>query len=213
MILLYITANPKNITQSRGLTAGEAFLKEYAAHHPGDEVVRLNLFSLDVPNLDQAMIAALSGQEPAEETPRKKLTQLRAYADQFVKADRYVFVTPLWNLGVPPALKTYLDNVSQAGQTFRYTENGPEGLLKGKKSLHIHACGGIYSAPEMAPLDHGAAHLRDLMGLFGVADHTLVRLEGLDMFPQEAGRIADAAAAELRALAPVFGRESVVPVG
>ena len=53
--------------------------------------------------------------------------------ETFMNADRYVFVTPMWNFSYPPVVKAYLDNVAIAGKTFKYTENGPVGLLEGKK--------------------------------------------------------------------------------
>ena len=56
--------------------------------------------------------------------------------ETFMNADRYVFVTPMWNFSYPPVVKAYLDNVAIAGKTFKYTENGSVGLLEGKSTSH-----------------------------------------------------------------------------
>lgn len=80
--------------------------------------------------------------------------------ETFMHADRYVFVTPMWNFSYPSVVKAYLDNLAIAGKTFKYTENGPVGLLEGKKALHIQATGGVYSEGPYAAVDFGRNHLK-----------------------------------------------------
>ncbi|MFP3821738.1 NAD(P)H-dependent oxidoreductase, partial [Bacillus sp. SIMBA_008] len=81
-----------------------------------------------------------------------KVARLNELSDQFVSADKYVFVSPLWNFSFPPVLKAYIDSVAVAGKTFKYTEQGPVGLLTDKKALHIQARGGYYSEGPAAEL-------------------------------------------------------------
>ncbi|PNB70901.1 FMN-dependent NADH-azoreductase, partial [Pseudomonas sp. FW305-BF6] len=78
---------------------------------------------------------------------------------QFVEADKYVFVTPMWNFSFPPVMKSYIDAVCVAGKTFKYTENGPQGLLGGKKALHIQASGGVYSEGPAAGMEMGHRYI------------------------------------------------------
>ena len=75
------------------------------------------------------------------EDEQRKVSRIWRLADQFIAADKYIFVTPMWNLGFPAELKMYIDTVCVAGKTFKYTPAGPEGLLKnqGRKCLHIHS--------------------------------------------------------------------------
>lgn len=80
--------------------------------------------------------------------------------ETFMHADRYVFVTPMWNFSYPSVVKAYLDNLAIADKTFKYTENGPVGLLEGKKALHIQATGGVYSEGPYAAVDFGRNHLK-----------------------------------------------------
>ncbi len=78
--------------------------------------------------------AAGEGFEALTEVQQQKIAAMNTNLETFMNADRYVFVTPMWNFSYPPVVKAYLDNVAIAGKTFKYTENGPVGLLEGKKS-------------------------------------------------------------------------------
>ena len=62
---------------------------------------------------------------------QQKVDRLSAILDEFLAADKYVFVSPMWNLSFPPVLKAYIDAISIAGKTFKYTAEGPQGLLTG----------------------------------------------------------------------------------
>ena len=73
------------------------------------------------------------GFEALTEVQQQKVATMNTNLETFMNADRYVFVTPMWNFSYPPVVKAYLDNVAIAGKTFKYTENGPVGLLEGKK--------------------------------------------------------------------------------
>jgi FMN-dependent NADH-azoreductase len=80
--------------------------------------------------------------------------------DQFLEADKVVFVTPMWNFNIPSRVKTYIDNLCIPNKAFKYTENGPVGLIKGKKALHIHATGGVHSHGPGAAMNFGDPFLK-----------------------------------------------------
>jgi len=103
--------------------------------------------------------------ENLSEQTQAKLKRYNELTDQFVNADRYVFVTPMWNLSFPPRVKTYIDTIFVAGKTFKYTEKGPQGLLENKKCLHVHASGGFHSQD---PINHADPYLMDIMKFIGV---------------------------------------------
>ena len=69
---------------------------------------------------------------------KRKIERLAEILDEFLSADKYVFVSPMWNLSFPPVLKAYIDAITVAGKTFKYTAEGPQGLLTDKKVLHIN---------------------------------------------------------------------------
>jgi FMN-dependent NADH-azoreductase len=88
------------------------------------------------------------------------------------------------NFGITSQLKTWFDTVVRAGKTFRYSEQGPEGLLKGKRAIVVETRGGIYTTGPAASFNHQESHLKRLLGFIGVADVQFIRAEGLDMGPE-----------------------------
>jgi FMN-dependent NADH-azoreductase len=93
----------------------------------------------------------------------------------------------MYNFSIPSTLKAWIDHVARRGRTFRYTEKGPEGLLKGKKVFVLTARGGVYSngAPAAA-FDFQEPYLRAVLAFVGLTDVTFVHFEGLAMGPEAA---------------------------
>ncbi len=102
---------------------------------------------------------------------------------QFLAADVIVIGAPLYNFGVSTQLKAYFDWIARAGVTFRYTAEGPEGLVKGKKVYVTAARGGKYSG---TPNDTQTPFLKSFLGFLGMTDVELVYAEGLAMGPDAA---------------------------
>ena len=116
--------------------------------------------------------------------------------DEFLAADVIVLGAPMYNFGMPIQLKAWFDAIARAGVTFRYTENGPEGLLKNKKVYVATARGGIYPADA----DPQVPHIRMLLNFLGLTDHQFIYSAGLAMGPEAAAKgqaEADAAVAAL----------------
>ena len=85
---------------------------------------------------------------------------------------------PLYNFGIPSTLKAWIDHIARAGETFRYTEAGPVGLLTGKKVYVLAARGGRYAG---TPLDSQTDYIRNFFGFLGMTDVEFVYAEGLAM--------------------------------
>jgi FMN-dependent NADH-azoreductase len=107
-----------------------------------------------------------AGFEELSEEEKAKVGRLSELCEQFISADKYIFVSPLWNFSFPSVLKAYIDSVSVAGKAFKYTEKGPVGLLTDKKALHIQARGGIYSEGPAAQMEMGHRYLDIVMQIF-----------------------------------------------
>jgi len=105
---------------------------------------------------------------------------------QFLDADIVVLGAPMYNFTIPSQLKAWIDRVAQAGRTFKYTENGPVGLAKGKRIIVASTRGGIYSVPQTLALDHQESYLSTIFGFFGITGIEFVRAEGVAM--GEAGK-------------------------
>ncbi len=187
--LLYVTCNLKPVEHSCGLSIGRAFLGEYLRLNPGDELHCLDLYRDNIQRID---IDVLNGWEKMRagavfeflnEDEQRKIGRIWRLADQFVEADKYLFVTPMFNLGFPAELKMYIDAICVAGKAFAHTPNGPVGLLRnqGKKCLHIHSSGGFhYGGGE----DHSVPYLRSIMNFMGIEDFEALVVEGVDTIPE-----------------------------
>ena len=131
------------------------------------------------PVLDEAALAALftpQAQRTPEQAARVALDD--ALIEQVRAADVVVLGVPMYNFGVPAQLKNWIDAISRAGVTFRYTEQGPEGLLKGKKVYVALARGGVY---RNTPADTQVPYLKTVLGFLGMTDVQFVYAEGLAM--------------------------------
>jgi FMN-dependent NADH-azoreductase len=208
--VLYITAHPHNETQSYSMAVGKVFIDSYKQINPNDEVVQLDLYKENIPHIDADVFSGWgklrSGQGLDELTAEEKVKvgRLNELSNQFVEADKYVFVTPLWNFSFPPIMKAYLDSVAVAGKTFKYTEQGPIGLLTDKKALHIQARGGFYSEGPAAQMEMGHRYLSVMMSFFGVPSLEGLFVEGHNAMPDKAQEIKEKAIAQARDLAHTF---------
>ena len=118
----------------------------------------------------------------------KLIAELRAH-------DTLIIAAPVYNFSIPAALKAWIDQVARAGETFRYTENGPEGLLKGKTAYLVVASGGT---PVGSGWDHATPYLRHVLGFMGITD---VRIVAADALGNDADKALDAARARIADLA------------
>jgi len=98
--------------------------------------------------------------------------------EEISDAQVVVIGLPMYNFGIPSNLKAYFDQIARAGITFRYTDNGPEGLLTGKKVYVFAARGGMYAG---TPLDSQTSYVRDFLGFLGMNEVEFVYAEGLNM--------------------------------
>jgi FMN-dependent NADH-azoreductase len=158
---------------SSGLT--NAFVERWLAANPGARVIERDLAKDPVPHLTAEVFATFRtdpAKRSAEEQARVALSD--TLVDELRRADVLVIGLPMYNFAVPSTLKAYFDHVVRARVTFRYTENGPEGLLEGKKAYVLAACGGVYAGDETE-----TAWVRQILAFIGIDDVELVVAEGL----------------------------------
>ncbi|UXV35411.1 FMN-dependent NADH-azoreductase [Staphylococcus sp. IVB6181] len=190
--VLYITAHPLDEMVSNSMAVGKAFIESYQSEHPEDEVVHIDLFKDDVPEIDAEVFSGwgkLQSGETLTDSEQQKVNRLTELVDQFVAADKYVFVTPMWNLSFPPAVKRYFDAVTVAGKTFKYSSEGPQGLLTDKTALHIQSRGGYYSEGPAADFELGDRYVRTILAFMGVPNINLIAIEGHNAEPENAEEI------------------------
>lgn len=125
-----------------------------------------------IPQIDEAWVGA-SFTPPDDRTPAQKaaLALSDALVDELRAADVLVIGLPVYNFGIPASLKAWIDQIARAGETFRYTETGPKGLLSGKRAIVTFASGG--TEPGSA-IDFASGYVRHILGFIGIADVSIV---------------------------------------
>ncbi|WP_435164919.1 FMN-dependent NADH-azoreductase [Paenibacillus glycanilyticus] len=182
--VLYITANPKSIESSIGHRVGQAFLQAYRETHANDDIEEINVYKENFPILDGDILSAwekIRGGIPFSEMSqeeKQKINALNQFIDRVASADKYVFVSPMWNWSIPPRLKAFIDSIVVVGKTFHYTENGPVGHLVGKKAIHIQVSGGIYSQEPFMKMDHSHPYLKQVLNIIGIENVEVLYVEG-----------------------------------
>ena len=153
--------------QSASRTLTRSIVGQLKASQPGQRVVYRDLAADPLPHLTLDAFADTS------------------VLDQFLAADTVVIGAPMYNFTLPTQLKAWIDRLAVAGRTFRYTENGPEGLVKGKRVIVALARGGFYGeGSPAAALEHLETYLRGLFNFLGV-EPEFVAADGLNIGPEQ----------------------------
>lgn len=170
---------------------------------PNTKVVRRDLGTDPVPHLTTANLAGVRG---TPTTPEELAT--RALSDELIgelrAADTIVIAAPMYNFSVPTSLRAWFDFVLRAGETFRYSEAGPEGLLKGKKVIVLTSRGGLYSEGPGAAADFQEPYLRHLLGFIGLTDVTFIHAEKIGYGPEARDAAIAGAKGEIARVARTF---------
>jgi len=167
--------------------------------HPDTQVEYLDL-AVDTPPHFTADTLGVRGALKGEpnEAQQKENALAEALVTQFLAADVIVLGAPLYNFSIPSQLKAWIDRLAQAGRTFRYTENGPEGLAKGKTVIAVLSRGGIYSNSDAGrAMEHQESYLQTIFGFFGITDIRIVRAEGTDLGEQSRAKALESAKAAI----------------
>ena len=172
---------------SRKLT--DRLLDRLIAAHPGAEVTERDL-SQGVPAIDGAWIGAIF--TPADQrTPEQ--AKIAAYSDMLLDevkaADLLIIALPVYNFGVPAQLKSWIDHLARKGETFTYTDKGPEGLLKNKRAIVALSSDGTKIGSE---IDFASGYVRHMLGFFGITDVEFVAADAMVFDPEKTLKAAEA---------------------
>jgi FMN-dependent NADH-azoreductase len=176
--ILHIISSPRR-DASFSIKLGNAIIEKIKAEYPGSTVKESNLVTQQFPHLEEAHLTSFF--TPAESRTPANMAALKnsdeAIAD-LMDADIIVIGAPLYNFSIHSTLKAWIDHIVRAGITFKYDENGPQGLLKDKKAYIALASGGIYSEGPMQSLDFVEPYLKYILSFIGLTDLTVFRVEG-----------------------------------
>lgn len=176
-----LQVNSSARSNGHSIRLADELVARLQASNPGAERVLRDLTRNPHPMLDETTLGALF--TPAEQrTPEQAAAVARndALIAELQSADVVVLGAPMYNFGVSAQLKNWLDAIARAGTTFRYTANGPEGLVKNKKVYVVTTRGGIY---RDQPSDSQVPYLRTMLGFLGMTDVEFIYAEGLNMGP------------------------------
>jgi FMN-dependent NADH-azoreductase len=179
ILRLDASANPG---QSGSRVLGDQLLERISQLYPEIEIRQRDL-NINAEFIDSNWIAAnLSESDNRDNTARQRL----AYSDELIAelqwADHILLATPMYNFSVPATLKAWIDQVCRAGITFRYTTDGPVGLLVGKRADIVITTGG---APLESPVDFISGYLRQVFAFVGITDINIIGADRLNLDSDE----------------------------
>ena len=141
------------------------------------------------------------GQDIAELQLQQETAIVIAALNEFLAADIVVIGAPMYNFSIPSQLKAWIDCLVAPGKTFRYTQNGIQGLIGGKRIIVASARGNLYSAPSpTAALDHQESYLSSIFDTLGASGIDFVRAEGVNLGSEQRQQALDSALAEIATL-------------
>lgn len=181
MQILQIISSARG-AESYSTQLSQGIIDKLAAAHPGSTVVVRGVAKAPFPHLEEAYLQAYftpaEGRSPEQQEAVRHSDEAIA---QVMAADVLVIGVPFYNFSIASSLKAWLDHLTRANITFRYTPTGPEGLITGKQVYLAVASGGIYSEGPMQPYDFATPYLRWMLGFLGLTDVTVARAEGVKL--------------------------------
>ncbi len=177
----------------------EQFVRAWQAAHPGAIVKTRDLAATPIPHLDAPRFDAFLAPPAQRSAEQQAVVDFSdTLIEELKSADTIVIGLPMYNFGIPSQLKAYFDHIARAGVTFRYTAQGPEGLLTGKQAYVFATRGGRYAG---TPLDSQSPYVRDFLAFLGIREVEFVYAEGLHLSPEAKSESLERAAGDIARLA------------
>jgi len=179
--ILHLISSPRG-NESFSVKLANAIIVKIQDQYPGSSVEEVNLNEMNIPHLNTAHLRSFfTPQEQLTAEDQDAIRYSDAAISQLMAADIIVIGAPLYNFGIPSTLKAWIDHIARAGKTFRYDEQGPEGLVKGKKVYVAMSSGAVYSEGLYQSYDFVSPYLKAVLGFLGMTDLTLLRVEGVNI--------------------------------
>lgn len=178
MKILEIISSPRK-GASNSIKLSKAIIDKLVAANPGATVHTKDLTEHPFPHLEEAHLNAFF--TPADQHTDENKEAIRHSNEAIAEikdADVIVIGAPMYNFTIPSTLKAWIDHIARAGITFKYTENGPVGLVNGKKVYLAVTTGGIYSEGPYKAGDFVVPYLQSILAFMGMTDVVVNRAEG-----------------------------------
>lgn len=184
MNILHIDSSASDAAASHSRRLSAELVDKLKSAHPQASVVYRDVAVDRLPHVDTTIRQAWLPDGEKDASLTETAARSKALVEELKSADILVIGSPMYNFTVPSTLKAWIDHIAIAGQTFRYTSSGPEGLLSSKAYLALSS-GGIYSQGPSAGAEHLASYLTAILGFLGIADVEIVRAEGVAYGPEQ----------------------------
>lgn len=182
--VLVINAHPLVTSDhSLSLQVLNRFISKYRELNPDHELQQIDLYCEEVPAITADMLngwAKLETGERLTDVEENLMLRMSEILRQFKWASKYVIAMPLHNFNIPSKLKDYMDNIIIPKETFRYTENGSEGLLTdGRSVVVIQGSDGIYTNGDWySEVEYSHQYLKSMFAFLGITDYRIIRAQG-----------------------------------
>lgn len=176
--ILHIISSPRG-EASNSIKLAEAIIERLQLNYPSAALHTKDLTKAPFPHLEEVHLNAfLTPVEQHNEDDKEAIRHSNLAIEELMNADFIVIGAPMYNFGISSTLKAWFDHITRAGITFKYTQNGPVGLLHGKKVFLSITTGGIYSSGEGIGNDFLTPYLKFMLAFIGMTDVTVCRAEG-----------------------------------
>lgn len=183
MSILLITSSPRGAASHSTRIATE-FAEKLVAADPSNTLVVRDLVANPLPHIDADYASGIYVPAEARTARQAEVVGVSdVVLDELFAADTVILATGFINFNISSTLKSWVDHISRSGKSFSYGENGPKGLVTGKKVYIVLASGGIYSEGAAVQFDHAIPYLRGVLGFLGMTDVDVIRIEGVGMGP------------------------------
>jgi FMN-dependent NADH-azoreductase len=181
MSILLVTSSPRGAASHSTRIATELAEKLHAADPSARLVVR-DLVTNPLPHIEPDYATGIYTPAEARTARQAEVVGVSdAVLDELFAADTVILATGFINFNISSTLKSWVDHIARSGRSFSYGENGPKGLVTGKKVYIVLASGGIYSEGAAVQMDHAVPYLKSVLGFMGMTDVEVIRIEGVGM--------------------------------
>ena len=199
MNILHIDASASDAAASHSRRLSAELVAKLKAANPGATVTYRDVVVDRLPHVDMTIRQAWMPEGEKDPALAATMARSKELVGELKAADILVIGSPMYNFTVPSTLKAWIDHVSIAGQTFKYTPAGPQGLLTGKAYLALSS-GGIYSQGPSAANEHLATYLTAILRFLGFSEVEVVRAEGVAYGPDQDAAAMTAARTQIGTL-------------
>ncbi len=179
--VLHIIASPRG-TESLSRKLSNAIIDQLKLKDPNTVITEKVLSENPYPHLNEVHLAGFFTPE-AQRTPEQSNAVKKSddAISEIKEADIIIIAIPMYNFSIPSGLKAYFDHLARANETFKYTEKGAEGLVKGKKAYIAVASAGAFENDFMRPYDFATPYAKHFLSFIGITDTVAFRVEGTAM--------------------------------